>query len=790
MGRRQSQGPRARTRSWISTGLGRERTWSFTALGVVIALLLHASLFTGRGLVPADGVLMAPPWVKSFQHKPSNYLLADQYTAFLPVKQFFSNELRRGRFPLWNPHLGSGTPSLASMQAAALYPINLLVSPIGPFAGSGIAAFLKLFCAGMFTILYLRRLGVSATGATAAGIVYALSGFMIVWLGHPHVNAAVLLPLMLYFIERQLAEPGRRRAMIGFTVAYAAMLLGGHPPTAVHVTVAAALYFVFRLSERGRAFRFRQSLWFVAALVAGVALAAPQLLPYFEYYRESSSAIASAGLNRWASHLTPATLVSFVMPYIAGAPHVGFEGLAGRVGLGGVDNFNERTGYVGLFTLLLVVVALARTRHRAVLFHTLLAVGSLLVVYGVPPFPALMHALPVTSDINHQRLLLLVDFSAAVLAGFGLDALLRAAPRERPRRLAAAFSVAIVLVLALIWQRAGTSLAGIDSSSKTFLLGQLWIVAGGLAVACLVTLRRVPSRILAATAVGWISMDLLWFATGYNPAIPRDQYYPVTNAIRELQADTSHFRMLGLSSVLPPNTAAVFGLDDVRGKDFTTLRRYEELITGHAGDFFFYDAADRLPASFPLLNVKYVLTPARIASVPPSFELAYDGEIVIYRYTRAARRALVVLNHEVEPNAAAILARVRSGTFDPSTTVLLESPPAAVQASSDATVTAADAQIVTYEPDRVVIDAKLPRSGFLLLLDNFYPGWRAFAAGREVPILRADYTFRAVALPAGATTVQFVYKPASFRVGLMAALLAGVGLIAVGWLDARAHARP
>ena len=42
----------------------RERPWAFGALGVVIALLLHASLFTGRGLVPADGVLVAPPWVE------------------------------------------------------------------------------------------------------------------------------------------------------------------------------------------------------------------------------------------------------------------------------------------------------------------------------------------------------------------------------------------------------------------------------------------------------------------------------------------------------------------------------------------------------------------------------------------------------------------------------------------------------------------------------------------------------------------------------------------------------
>ena len=85
----------------------------------------------------------------------------------------------------------------------------------------------------------------------------------------------------------------------------------------------------------------------------------------------------------------------------------------------------------------------------------------------------------------------------------------------------------------------------------------------------------------------------------------------------------------------------------------------------------------------------------------------------------------------------------------------------------------------------MAIDAQLPGPGFLLLLDNFYPGWRAFAAGREVPILRADYTFRAVALPAGATTVEFVYQPTSFRAGLVVALLAGVALVVIGVRDAR-----
>ena len=82
------------------------------------------------------------------------------------------------------------------------------------------------------------------------------------------------------------------------------------------------------------------------------------------------------------------------------------------------------------------------------------------------------------------------------------------------------------------------------------------------------------------------------------------------------------------------------------------------------------------------------------------------------------------------------------------------------------------------------VRAELPRPGFLVLLDNFYPGWRAFVAGREVTIQRANYTFRGVALPAGEATVEFVYQSTTFRAGLLVAFIALVGLSLVAVRDA------
>src|SRR5580698_5556864 len=125
------------------------------ALAAVLAILLHASLFEGRGLVPSDGVFNFAPWLES-TNQPSNSMLADQYLVFVPQHEFTHREFMKGHFPLWNPNLECGIPNLASVAGALLYPINVLLLPVDPFYAAGIASFLKLFLAGLFTMLYLR----------------------------------------------------------------------------------------------------------------------------------------------------------------------------------------------------------------------------------------------------------------------------------------------------------------------------------------------------------------------------------------------------------------------------------------------------------------------------------------------------------------------------------------------------------------------------------------------------------------------------------------------------------
>ncbi len=69
-------------------------------------------------------------------------------------------------------------------------------------------------------------------------------------------------------------------------------------------------------------------------------------------------------------------------------------------------------------------------------------------------------------------------------------------------------------------------------------------------------------------------------------------------------------------------------------------------------------------------------------------------------------------------------------------------------------------QVVSYQPEQIELDVGLDAPGALVLADTWYPGWQATVDGEPAALLRADYLFRAVLLPAGQHRVQFDYRPA------------------------------
>lgn len=87
----------------------------------------------------------------------------------------------------------------------------------------------------------------------------------------------------------------------------------------------------------------------------------------------------------------------------------------------------------------------------------------------------------------------------------------------------------------------------------------------------------------------------------------------------------------------------------------------------------------------------------------------------------------------------------------------------------------------------VLLTTRLFSPGWLFFSDAYYPGWRARVDGIETRIFRANLVFRAVFLTEGERRVSFSYQPASFRVGLWAALATLAA--ALGWAVVAARER-
>lgn len=83
---------------------------------------------------------------------------------------------------------------------------------------------------------------------------------------------------------------------------------------------------------------------------------------------------------------------------------------------------------------------------------------------------------------------------------------------------------------------------------------------------------------------------------------------------------------------------------------------------------------------------------------------------------------------------------------------------------------------LAYCPERMDFELTAPGDGFLVVNDDFYPGWHAYVDGVEHEVLCANAMFKAVAIPAGKHHVSFIFDPAVFKVGYLLAA-AGATLI-------------
>lgn len=183
------------------------------------------------------------------------------------------------------------------------------------------------------------------------------------------------------------------------------------------------------------------------------------------------------------------------------------------------------------------------------------------------------------------------------------------------------------------------------------------------------------------------------------------------------------------------------------------------------------------------------------------FETAYRGnEVVAYRNRDALPRFTIVHKARRAGGEAEAWQMLAAADFDPAKEVVLGPPERTGTVArllalnplgrvsyeplaEGAPVQADGLELAAYGSRSLSLKVSMSTPGYLVVADTFYPGWRAQVDGRAAPILRANWLFRAVELPAGEHVVEMRYEPASWSVGwaLTAFALMGLGALAVAY---------
>lgn len=692
----------------------------------------------------------------------------DVFRLFIPDASFLLECLRRGELPLWNPYQRLGQPFAATLYSQAFYPPRwlalLLSDPVRCISWEQV---LHAALATTGTVILCRRLGASLLPALAGGVAFGL-GPMLTHLGVQQnvVDAAAWTPWMLLAARGAVRHPSLRgAAWLAGTVALS--FLAGSPETLLWQLLLVSSTLAWARPRR------RSVLALLLGSAWGGALAAMVAFPAIELASQSTRVEAHGDVLRWS--LSPLGALSMGL----------FQVDLPRGGYWGEDQGFVPSLFLGTLVCGLAMLALGRRpglRGRgmalglAALLLTLLAMGA-----HFPPAGWLLRAPGFNLFRYPAKYAVGAGFCIAVLASLGLERLGALAHRVRPSRSRAALAVACGLIatgggvaLARVLRlRAGVTPALLWAGLFLTAAALLFFVAGGGdrsrrvrgGAAFLVVVELLAAHWLLGMP-WWLDAERLSRPSALAAHLPRP--FPGRLSV-DLAADRAHalgeeaFSYVERSrDALVPLRFLEEGLPALEGYGAPEPRRLETALAGAPRGLF-----DLAGVSYYVRRGEPPFDDLKLVAAEPGLPRLYASATALPR--------VFVLHDAVPASDAEALAALRApGQPTRHTVFLAEGEPLVAKAECASTATVQEERL-----RELSITVEACAEGFLVVADAYYPGWEAAVDGMAARLVRADYLFRAVKVPAGRHRVELRYRPASFTAGAVLSLLA-----LVAWLGA------
>jgi len=827
--------------------------WSAAIIFFVLRLIFYYPIvFEGKTLVQPDSLTS-----KSYQ-------------------SFVNDALKSGTYPLWNPYIFSGMPSLGSFLAPLINVVDTIIN----YALKGISAVLPLtpfmriilnyVFLGMLTYMLLLSMNVNRLAALFAGISMMFLPQFVAFTAYGHNSkflSLVVIPLIFWAVNRLLVKKNLFYFVLtAFAIGF--QLLRTHVQVCYYTYMFIGLYviihFIIDFKETKRVSTILKGLGLMAGAVLVALLMASVL--YLSVYEYSHYSIRGGGPEGGLSYdyasswsFSPAEVITFFVP--------SFFGFGSNTYWGKMP-FTDYPLYGGVIILFLAGLALALKRDRYVVFLAIVAALSLLISFG-KHFPILydpmFKLLPFFNKFRVPSMIhILLDFSLVLLAALGLQQIfaLRESSEQKavanspdsrgatPKNLTVhdkkpsqvklsdkkvdlvrkyfyvfgAFAIVISLFIILGkstmlgWMAASGKQLGQAGQLRAYEMAltdavKMLILVGLCGFAILQYVNgKIKSGLLALSII-ILSIADFWIVdfkiVDPKSAMNEEAYFRKTNAVQYLEQQTQPFRIFSAVDEKPANWYMYHRIQNVSGYHAAKLRIYQEFLeetgldgtvrlpySGQPIPFFlskYYkevlqDGKPSIQIARPqdipesrirtdnnwlkMLNVRYITSLYPLND--PNYQLVLRSEPLVYQNKSSLPRAFFINEIRTIHGKENIFTFMKSDEFDPANVAVLEEePPFAITPEAQNTV-----DLTSFSIHNIKLKASVAAPSLLVLSEIYYPkGWKAFVDGKETKIYKTDYILRSIFLTPGQHDIEFIFKPASFMVGLTISLVTSLALV-------------
>jgi hypothetical protein len=723
---------------------------------------MNRDLFERRPVVLLVLLVLLFFWKLSFSDQFTFLDSPDLAYQVLPWYQVQARSWHDGVFPMWDPYQWAGQSILGQVQPGAAFPLNwpLFLAPLedGYINLRYIHwhyVFMHLL-AGLFLYALVRGLGRSRFASLLAGLAFSFAGHVgsVNW--PQMLNGAIWLPLVfLLFHKAEQAAWGLRAAVFATLCggAIGMALLSGHHQAPTFMLLALGgmfLYFVYQRRETPAA-ALRFGGLFALVAVAAFVVSALQLLPALEYGGAS---------YRWVGAPSPVSFDEKVPYYVQYPLRVYPVSLLGLI----IPSLHfEANTFIGLVCATMALLAVtAGWRERWVRVYACLAVVALAYSFG--PY-SILHGwiynfFPMADKARHAgHSIYIFQFAVMVLAAHGIDRFFQQqdAPDDARERWLTYLQRGLIVfgLLSWVFLLHGAMNARMGATEDRFMMATL----GAFLLAGLI--HGLRKGLLSRFAVRACILSLMifelhspnWYQLLHRKNPESGGFLAKLDEMRGpiefLKSQPRPFRFMKRSDETLPNYGSWDGVEAVDG--------YLASVSSDLYDFFSKDWTQRRL----MMNTVYVLSKEK----GPPEEIEVFGDHTgwkVFRNPNAWPRAWIEHTPQniTEPAGGA-------------------QAPAVEACKSEEPVT-----VTRQTMHRANLSARLSCAGYVVLADPFYPGWTASVDGAPTTVYRAYGALRAVHVPAGEHTMEFLFRPPSVYWGgalTGAGLLACLALSLFGW---------